>query len=429
MSSSSAGFRNILLSLKHRDYAIYTYTHFPGLIFMWAQRIGVGWLAWELTHSPSWLGLIAMADLLPAVFLAPVAGAVADRMSVIRLLLISEAFLVVYATVLWLLTLTGLIDIWILFGFSIVLGCNHPFGNAGRANVTPLIVPQEILGPAIALNSICFNLARSAGPAVAGGLIAATNSVNWLFFLFGAGEAVLVIGILFFRTQAQPRKQQGGGIKGMVSDVRAGFGYVIGHAGIGPVLLLLIFGAITSRPANELLPGFADQIFARGAEGLGWLGAAVGIGGILGSVWLAWRGGITGLADVVVFNTFVMGIGLVGFGVSSNFWIALVFLAIVGWSLNVAGVGTQTLLQWSVDPAMRGRVMSIFMLIFRGVPALGALLIGLAAEFFGLQWAVISAGAICATGCILAYRRRAAMTEHLERPGAASDSGEKSGTR
>ena len=421
MTTSTSGFRNILASLKHRDYAIYTYTHFPGLIFMWAQRIGVGWLAWELTQSPTWLGLIAMADLLPAVFLAPVAGAVADRMNVIRLLLISEIFLVVYAFVLWLLTVTGVIDIWLLFAFSILLGCNHPFGNAGRANVTPLIVPQAELGPAIALNSICFNLARSAGPAVAGGLIAATHSVDLLFFLFGAGEAVLVIGLMFFRTQTQPRKRQGGGVLGMVRDVRAGFGYVLSHPGIGPVLLLLIFGSITSRPSNELLPGFADQIFARGAEGLGWLGAAVGIGGILGSIWLAWRGGIAGLANVVVFNTLIMGIGLIGFGVSDNFWLALLFLAVVGWALNVAGVGTQTLLQWSVDPAMRGRVMSIFMLIFRGVPALGALIIGVAAEFFGLQWAVTAAGAICAVGCIWAYRHRANMRDHLEKPGGKNE--------
>lgn len=421
MSTATPGFRNILASLKHRDYAIYTYTHFPGLIFMWAQRIGVGWLAWELTQSPSWLGLIAMADLLPAVFLAPVAGALADRMNVIKLLMLSEAFMVVYAMTLWLLTLTGVIDIWILFAFSILLGCNHPFGNAGRANVTPLLVPHAELGPAIALNSICFNLARSLGPAIAGGLIAASNSVDWIFFLFGAGEAVLLSGIFFFRTQAQPRMRQGGGLMGMISDVRAGFGYVLAHPGIGPVLLLLIFGAITSRPAIELLPGFADQVFARGAEGLGWLGAAVGIGGILGSVWLAWRGGISGLAHVVVLHTFLMGVGLIGFGIADNFWLALLFLGLIGFSLNVSGVGTQTLLQWSVDPVMRGRVMSIFMLIFRGVPALGALLIGIAAEFFGLQWAVAVAGAICAAGCIWVYRRRAAMREHLEKPGGKLD--------
>lgn len=420
--STSPGFRNILASLKHRDYAIFTYTHMPGLIFMWAQRIGVGWLTWELTHSPTWLGVIAMADLLPAVFLAPVAGAIADRMNVIKLLAISEAVLVVYGVVLWLLVATDAIDIWLLLLFSLLLGCNHPFGNAGRANVTPLLVPHADLGPAIALNSICFNLARSLGPAIAGGLIVWLDGVEWIFILFGLGEAVMLVGIFLFETKAQPRLRKGGGLTGMARDVRDGFGYVIGHPGIGPGLLLLIFGAITSRPAIELLPGFADQVYARGAEGLGWLGAAVGIGGVLGSLWLAWRGMIEGLAKVVIVNTVLMAVSMFAFGLSDNFWVGLFFLALLGASLNIAGVGTQTLMQWSVDPAMRGRVMSIFMLIFRGTPALGALLIGITAEFIGLQWAVTLAGAFCAAGCVWAWKRRAAMAQYLEAAGTKPDS-------
>jgi MFS family permease len=418
--SSSAGFRNILASLKHRDYAVYTYSHMPGLIFMWAQRIAVGWLAWELTQSPSWLGLIAMADLLPAVFLAPFAGALADRVNVIKLLLASEIVLVVYSAVLWLLIITGLIDIWLLFFFSILLGCNHPFGNTGRANVVPLIVPHADLAPAIALNAICFNTARTAGPMVAGLVIANSNSTEWIFALFGIGEVIMVIGILMFRTKTQPRKGTGGGLTGMARDVTEGVGYVWRHPGIGPALFLLAFASITTRPSIELLPGFADEVFARGAEGLGWLGAAVGGGGILGSVWLAWRGGIVGLANIVVMHTLLMASGLTLFAVVGNFWLALVFLTLVGFSFNVSGVGSQTLVQYSVDPVMRGRVMSIFMLIFRGMPALGALLIGIAAEFFGLQLAVAVAGAICAAGCVWAYRRRGAMTEHLEKPGTTS---------
>ena len=419
--SSGAGFRNILASLKHRDYAVFTYSHMPGLIFMWAQRIAVGWLAWDLTHAPSWLGLIAMADLLPAVFLAPFAGAFADRVNVIKLLLVSELVLVAYSAVLWLLVITGLIDIWLLFFFSILLGCNHPFGNAGRANVVPLLVPQADLAAAISLNAICFNSARAAGPMVAGFVIAGSDSVAWIFALFGIGEVFMVVGILMFRTTTQPRMGKGGGLAGMVRDVREGFSYVMRHAGIGPALLLLAFSAITARPSIELLPGFADKIFARGAEGLGWLGAAVGVGGILGSVWLAWRGGIAGLANIVVLHTLLMASGLVLFAVVDNFWLALAFLTLVGFSFNVSGVGSQALVQYSVDAAMRGRVMSFFMLIFRGMPALGALLIGLAAEVFGLQWAVAVAGAICALGCVWAYRRRTAMSEFLEKPGAAAD--------
>jgi predicted MFS family arabinose efflux permease len=329
--------------------------------------------------------------------------------------------LVVHGTVLWLLLVTGVLDIWILLVLALLLGCNHPFGNAGRANVTPLIVPHADLAPAIALNSICFNLARATGPALAGLIIAGSGSAEWIFALFAIGESILLVALFFFRTPAPPRMRQGGGLMGMVNDVRAGFGYVLAHAGIGPVLLLMIFGAVTSRPALELLPGFADQVFARGAEGLGWLGAAVGGGGILGSIWLAWRGGIQGLAWIVIFNTLLMAIGLFVFGLADNFWIALMFLTLAGFAMTASGVGTQTLLQWSVDPAMRGRVMSIFMLIFRGMPALGALVMGVTAEYFGLQATVAGAGVVCAASCVWAYRRRAAMTEYLERPGTKSD--------
>lgn len=423
MASPASGFRNIAASLKHRDYALYTWAHFPGLIFMWAQRIGVGWLAWELTGSPAWLGVIAMADLLPAVLVSPFAGALADRVNVIRLFIVTEAIVVTHSTVLWVLTAAGVIDIWLLFLFSILLGFYHPFGNAARHNVVPLLVPLQELPPAIALNAICFNVARSIGPAIAGALIAWTGTVDAVFALSALAEMVLLIAICFFRTTTKPRQHAGGGFLGMVHDVRAGFGYVIQHPGIGPVLLLLVFTAVTARPSLELLPGFADQVFARGAQGLGWLGAAVGVGGILGSVWLAWRGGIAGLANIVVLHTLLMGGGMFVFAIADNFWIALAFLALVGFSFNVTGVGTQTLLQYSVDPAMRGRALSIFMLIFRGVPALGALLIGLAAEYLGLQWAVAGAAAICAASCIWAYGRRAAMTEWLEKPGSKSDGG------
>lgn len=419
--SRASGFGNIMIALRHRDFAIFTYAHLPGLVAMWAQRAGVGWLAWDLTQSPVWLGVIAMADLLPAVFLAPIGGALADRVNVIKLFIYSETAVVAHSVLLWLLTVTGIIDIWLLFLLALLLGCNNPFGNASRANLVPLLVPHAALAPAIALNAISFNAARTVGPATAGIMIAWLDGVNAVFALAAVSEAILLVSLFFLRTKPQPRMREGGGVSGMVRDVRAGFGYVLAHAGIGPVLLLLAFGSVTTRPSLELLPGFADQIFGRGPEGFGWLGAAIGIGGILSSVWLAWRGGIEGLANLVVLHTSVMAAALFVFGIADAFWVAWIALGVVGFSLNAAGVGTQTLLQWSVDPAMRGRVMSIFMLIFRGMPALGALVIGLAAEYLGLQWTVAAAAVACAVGCLWAYRQRAAMAQWLEKPGSRSD--------
>jgi predicted MFS family arabinose efflux permease len=176
---------------------------------------------------------------------------------------------------------------------------------------------------------------------------------------------------------------------------------------------------VSSRPSLELLPGFADAVFHRGAEGLGWLGAAVGLGGISGALWLARRPSVQGLTKAVIAFSLGMSLALFAFAVLGNFWLALVFLAMCGFSMVIAGAGTQTLLQWSVDPAMRGRVMSAYTLLYRGLPALGALAIGAAAEFVGLRAAVAAAAAICALTCVWALRRRRRMARALETPGTA----------
>jgi predicted MFS family arabinose efflux permease len=419
--SAQSGWRDLSAALANHDFAIFTWAGMPGLVAMWAQRIGIGWLAWELTESPAWLGVIAMADLLPAVFIAPLSGALVDRINVLRLLGATQALTVAHAAALWILTLTGVIDIWILFALALLLGFNQPFVVASRHNLVPLIVPIQLLGSAIAINSISFNVARFIGPAVAGMLIA-WSGVEIVFLVETIAETVLLVSLAFFRINPQPKAVSRGGLAALLGDVRAGIGYIAGHAGIGPILVLLTFTAVSSRPSLELLPGFADAVFHRGAEGLGWLGAAVGLGGISGALWLARRGSVHGLTGAVVGFSLSMSLALIGFATLGNFWLALVFLAMCGFSMVIAGAGTQTLLQWSVDPAMRGRVMSAYTLLYRGLPALGALAIGAAAEFIGLRAAVACAAATCAVTCLWALRRKKCMAHALEAPPAADRS-------
>jgi predicted MFS family arabinose efflux permease len=411
----AAGIHNIVAALKNRDYGIFAAAHVPGLIGMWAQRIAVGWLAWELTESPAWLGAIAMADLLPAIFLAPFSGAIADRVNVAKLMVFSQIFVATHASLLWLLTLTGVMDIWLLFAMALILGFNNPFATAARHNLVPLLVPTKNLAAAISFNSLNFNLARFLGPALAG-VVIATSGVVAVFAIEMIAECILLVALRFFKVRPQPRKASGGGFKAVVRDIREGMIYAVGHPGIGPCLALLLFSAITSRPSLELLPGFADAVFARGAAGLGWLGASVGIGGILGSIWLARRGAIKGMTNLIIMQTLGMNLSLVVFALSGNFWLALPFLALTGFFMVGNGTGTQVLLQWAVDPMMRGRVMSLYTLLFRGMPALGAFLIGLAAEQFGLQDTVAGAAAFSICFWVWAYRRRARTAAAMELP-------------
>ena len=185
---------------------------------------------------------------------------------------------------------------------------------------------------------------------------------------------------------------------------------------MGPLLLLLGGASMMSRPLGELLPGFADEVFARGAQGLGWLLTAMGVGGLLGAIWLTRRAPAKGLTNVVLSTPMVMGGALPIFALMENFSVALVFLVILGFTLVVSGTGTQALMQTAVASEFRGRVMSLYSVVFRGVPAIGAIILGLIAEAVGLGPAVAGAGVICVLAWAVALPRRKTLEAALEVP-------------
>lgn len=415
-----SGLRNAIAVLLQRNYAISSAGYVPALITIWAQRVGVGWLAWELTHSPTWLGLLSAADLLPAVVLSPIAGALVDRVHPLRMTKGSQVLLVFHALALWGLTAFGIIDIYSLFALAVLLGLNNPFTTSARMNLLPFLVELKDIPAGVALNSTLFNLARIVGPTVAGTLIAASG-VDIVFLLNAIAQTGFLVSAFMLRlppprTEARRGK---GGLRGLVSDVHEGFVYTVRHPGIRPFLTLLVLTAVTSRPVVDMLPGFADQVFNRGANGLGWLGSAIGLGGIVAAVWLASRGPVVGLTRIVVLHAMIVAGALAAFALVQNFWLALGFLAVAGFSMVVSGAGTQTLLQSSVDHAMRGRVMALFTLLYRGLPALGALLMGTAAEVIGLEATVAIAAVVCLGSWWWARKRETTMSAELEKEPSA----------
>jgi predicted MFS family arabinose efflux permease len=387
----SGNWGHVAAALRHRDHRLFNYTLLPALLSLWAQRTGIGWLAWELTHSPSWLGIIAAADLLPSVFLSPLSGVIADRVNAVRMMRLTQAIIMVHAAVLWAMTAAGIIEIWGLFVLALITGINQPFSTSARMVYYPTLVPREDLGTAITINSTVFNLGRAAGPALAGVLIGPFGVATVFFLNFAAFLAHLLNLLRIHGVHAEDIARKP---KGMFREAREGLGYAARHAGIGPMLLLLVLTSVAGRPVPEMLPGFADDVFGRGPEGLGWLLSAVGVGGLAGAIWLTRRGAAGGLTVVVVFMTMVMGVATAIFGLTDWFWLGIVFLAVVGFTQTVTGTGIQALLQIAVAPEVRGRVMSLYTAVWRGTPAFGAILIGWIADHAGLPWTVTGAGVI-----------------------------------
>lgn len=398
-----AGFSSIVAALRNPNYGLYTAGSGTSLIGTWMQRVATGWLTWELTGSGAWLGLVAFADLFPTVVIGPIAGAVADRWDRLTVTRISQSLAMLQAITLFLLTVTGLIDIYLLLGLVAFLGSVAAFNQPARLALIPSLVPREHLMAAVAVNSIVFNLARFVGPAAAG-LAIVSGGVALAFLLNAVSFAFFLLALS--RIRLKPAEARAAS-RNIFADLGEGFRYAAGHAGIAPVLLLLIVTSVGIRPVVELMAGFADSVFAAGAPGLAILSSAIGIGAVLGGVWLAGRAEPEGLTRIVLRATLGLVATTLLFAATDALWLGVAAMLVLGFAMVCAGVGTQTLIQLSVDSTMRGRVLSLYGLIFRGAPALGALMMGLASEAVGLRWP-LAAGALAVLVAWTWARARAA---------------------
>jgi predicted MFS family arabinose efflux permease len=404
------GFGNITRAFASRNYRLFAAGNAISLIGTWLQRVAVGWLAWQLTHSGTWLGLVAFADLFPTVVLSPWAGALADRRDRVRVIRVSQIVAMTQATLLALLTGFGIITIWSLFALAVLLGIANAVNQPARLALIPSLVERVNLPSAVAINSIIFNAARFIGPALAG-IVIAEGSIALAFAVNAASYIAFLLALA--------------GLKGVREDMRhadrkflpamvEGYVYAARHPGIGAMLLLMAVTSLGTRGFIELLPGFADNVFGRGPQALAWMTATVGLGAVFGGLWMVRRPAIAGLTSVVFANTLLMTAALLSFAATAQFWIALPCLGVAGFGLVVSGIGAQTLVQSAVATAMRGRVMALYGMIFRGGPALGALVMGMASEHIGLRAPVAAGAVLCAAYWLWARAQQPLVADQLE---------------
>ena len=362
------------------------------MIGRWLHRMAAGWLAWELTESTSWLGIVAFADALPMVILSIFAGAIGDRMGYLRVIRASQLGISCVAALFAGLTLSGVITIEMVVALTLVLGSLEALSTPVRMSLVHSLVGREDLSPAIALGSAMFNGARLVGPAIAGTLIL------WLEI-----GVVMAIGALtFFQffvvllfiqiDELDPDHEKSFDV---FADIMTGVKYVLGDPGIRFLLLLLGVTGLLVRPFMELLPGFADQVFGRGPDGLAILMSSIGFGGLMSGLWLAHRGRTGGLTSLVTLSLLISSVSLALFTLTAFIWLAACFMVSAGFFMLLGNIASQTLIQNSVDSAMRARVMSLFVVLSWGVPAFGALAQGWLASLFSLQ-PVVGAGAAMA---------------------------------
>lgn len=406
-----AGFGAVGDIMRHRSFRIYLIGHIPNVVGIWVVRIAIGWLAWELTGSAFWVGALVAADALPVLVFGPVGGVLADRLDRKTISLVTQSILCLITVALTVLTYLGLINIWLLLAFALARGVTFSFWQPVRLALMPNLVPRSEMPTAIALNSSTFNAAQFIGPALAGGLLKFGGAE--LAFAFNVfATSIMVWALANIEAPPTPERKEAPG--SFLEDALAGIRYGAAHPGIGPMLLLLLIVGVMIRPVTELMPALAGAVFLKEVTGYSLMASSVGIGAMVGAIWMLRRGNSGNITDIALLAGLAGGMAALLVVAVGWFPFALLCLAVLGFSMTAGGIATQQVVQFAVPDEMRGRVLGLFGMIFRAGPALGALVIGRIGDAVGLTWPVLIGAVVGLVAYVFAWSRRQRLRAALE---------------
>ncbi len=400
-------------ALRHRNFQLFVSGQLVSLVGTWMQTVAQSWLVYRLTHSAALLGAVGFASQVPVMFLGPVAGTVADRYSRQRIVIGTQTVMMIQALVMAWLTLTQRIQVWQVLWLALMLGVCTAFDVPARQSFIVEMVGKDDLMNAIAINSSMFNAARSIGPAVAGVLVA-TLGEGLCFLLNGLSFLAVIAGLLLMKINRESRRQDH---TPTLKQFTEGFRYVRDNRPIRTLMLLLGVVSLLGMPYVVLMPIFADEVLHSGARGLGGLLTSVGVGALLGALWLARRERAQGLDRVLMQACAGFGASLILFSLSRTFWLSILLLMIAGFCIMTQLASTNTLIQSLVQNVMRGRVMGIYSMMFMGMAPFGSLIAGYMAYHLGAPATVLFSGVASILGAAVFARRRRILEidEHLSK--------------
>ncbi|MHB8745723.1 MAG: MFS transporter [Gammaproteobacteria bacterium] len=395
----------LLRSLRHRPFKYYFFGQLVSLHGTWMQNVAQAWLVYRLTHSSFMLGVVSFCALIPVLLFGLLGGLLADRLPRGKLFFAAQCIAMGQALLLAALTLSGQIRVWEIIALAFALGVVQAFEMPARHVLVAELVPREDLHNAIALNSGVFNAARFVGPTLAGFLVGWLGE-GWVFFLNG----VSFIGVLAALRAARILQVGAPARAGSAREhLVEGLHFAWQHRPIRIALWMLAAISLVGVPYMVLMPVFAREIFHGGAQTLGILLGASGAGALIAALRLAQRADPAGLERVIGIAGLGAGVGLVMFGLTAMFWLALPLLVLIGFALTTLVAAVNTFIQTLVPDALRGRVMAIFSVTFIGIAPLGNLLAGAFAHAAGVRLTVVCFGGVCALCGLLYWRYSAAV--------------------
>jgi MFS family permease len=392
LSRLPAAFR----SLRHRNFQLFFSGQLISLTGTWMQNIAQAWLVYRITGSSLLLGSVGFASQIPVFLFAPLGGIIADRHNRQPVVIATQTASMILAFILSVLTLTNTVQVWHIFVLATLLGVVNAFDIPARQAFLVEMVGRDDLMNAIALNSSMFNGARIVGPAIAGILVASIGE-GWCFFGNGVSYIAVIVGLLLICVQERRKPPEGSHWQHIIE----GFQFARGAVPVRAVLLLLAIVSLVGMPYSVLMPIFADKILHGGARGLGILMGSTGIGALLAGLALAAKPDLKGLSRWIAFAAGGFGVSLALFSLSRHFWLSTALLVPVGFCMMLESSASNTLLQAMVPDELRGRVISIYSMMFMGMAPFGAFFGGALADRIGAPVTVLIGGVACVGAALI----------------------------
>ena len=376
-------------SFRHRNYRILFPANTISNIGSWAQRVAQDWLVLELTQSGIYLGIVTAIQFAPFLFFSLHGGAFADRFDKRKLLIGTNALGAFSAMALGTLVMTNLVELWHVFALAAVLGISTAIDAPVRQTFAADIVGHDDLPNAVSLNSANFNAGRLVGPALSGLLIAAFGTgpsflVNGISYLF-AIAALMAMNEKEFFYQERARSK---------TNVREGLHYALARPDIYVVMMIVFFlgtFGLNFQIFNALM---ATKEFGKGPAAYGLLGTFVAIGSFSGAIASARLERFRKTRFVILAGG-AFALAILVLSILPNYTAYAIFLPICGVTALITMITANSIVQVNSDPAIRGRVMGIYLLIFMGGTPVGSPVIGLMAEAIGIRSTIAACGAIC----------------------------------
>ena len=373
-----------LAALNSPSFRLYLFGSFIALNGLWIQRIIIGWLAWEISNSPFYVGIAAFLSLAPTIFSGPIFGVLIDRANIKVAFFLSYSAMILCSSILFFLILTDLLTIKSLLLICLFIGIIASAAHPIRMSLAPRLIDESQVPSLVALTAVNFNTSRLIGPAIGGFLIQ----------YLGASGTILIsiftyLPVMVFIMLVKPRDLiSDDKNRSLIFDFFEGIKLIFSNSVIKFSIVLSGLTAFVGRGVLETLPLISEGMFSQGPKGLGLITASAGAGALFSSIAKALgKAEISGtnISNSTLFAALTIPIVVLLIGYANSFLISLFLIFILGFLATTVGISIQSKIQLELKDVFRGRVMSIWIMINMGSAAFGSIIFGLVSDYLSIQ--------------------------------------------